>query len=77
MFRLNQRRSAFSTGYVEVKPGKSHAKSRETYKDTLRLVNFCKDTIDKQNVALMIAVQAAVNLWSKYLFLYVFNFFFS
>lgn len=76
IFQLEQRRVKFSTGYVEVKPDKSRAETRKTHEDTLRLINFCKDTIDKQNVESMIAVQAVGKSKIKILILYVFNFFF-
>ncbi|CAO3700090.1 unnamed protein product [Rhizopus stolonifer] len=49
--------SQLSTGYVEVKPDKSR-KIQKTHGDTLKLVNFCKDTIDKQDIKATVAVQA-------------------
>lgn len=61
MFKLEQRQVKFSTGYIEVKPDKSRKNTKKTHEDTLRLVNFCKDTTDKQDIKAMIAIQAVGN----------------
>lgn len=76
IFQLEQRRVQFSTGYVEVKPDKTCAQTRKIHEDTLQLVNFCKDTIDKQNVESKISVQVVGKSEVEILILYVFNFFF-
>ncbi|KAI7875547.1 uncharacterized protein EV154DRAFT_472758 [Mucor mucedo] len=67
IFQAEQRRIHFSTGYVEVKPDKSRCQTRITHEDTLRLVNFCMDTLVKNNVKSMIAVQAVGYHVSVYL----------
>ncbi|CAO3645244.1 unnamed protein product [Mucor hiemalis] len=72
VFELEQRRIKFSTGYVEVKPDKSRSDTLKTHEDLLRLVNFCKDTLDKKDVKSMIAVQAVGKLEVKYQFFYNF-----
>ncbi|CAO3645240.1 unnamed protein product [Mucor hiemalis] len=68
VFELEQRRIKFSTGYVEVKPDKSRSDTLKTHEDLLRLVNFCKDTLDKKDVKSMIAVQAVGFYVTIYLF---------
>lgn len=65
---VEQRRIKFSTGYVEVKPDKSRSDTSKTHEDLLRLVNFCKDTLDKKDVKSMIAVQAVGYYVTIYLF---------
>ena len=72
VFELEQRRIKFSTGYVEVKLDKSRCDTLKTHEDLLRLVNFCKDTLDKKDVKSMIAVQAVGKLEVKYQFFYNF-----
>ncbi|KAG1205954.1 hypothetical protein G6F69_009170 [Rhizopus microsporus] len=68
VFELEQRRIKFSTGYVEVKLDKSRCDTLKTHEDLLRLVNFCKDTLDKKDVKSMIAVQAVGYYVTIYLF---------
>jgi hypothetical protein len=75
VFELEQRRTKFSTGFVEVKPDKGRSDTLKTHEDTLRLVNFCKDTLDKKNVKSMIAVQAVGKSEVKYQFFYDFTYY--
>lgn len=70
IFELEQRMIKFSTGYVELKPDKSCSDTLKAHEDLLRLVNFCKDTLDKNDVKSMIAVQAVGKLEVKYQFFY-------
>ncbi|KAG1222051.1 hypothetical protein G6F35_005563 [Rhizopus arrhizus] len=68
VFELEQRRIKFSTGYVEVKPDKSRSDILKTHEDLLRLVSFCKDTLDKKDVKSMVAVQAVGYYVTIYMF---------
>ncbi|OAD70686.1 hypothetical protein PHYBLDRAFT_171432 [Phycomyces blakesleeanus NRRL 1555(-)] len=68
VFELEQRRITFSTEYVEMKLGKSRSDTLKTHEDLLRLVNFCKDTLDKKDVKSMIAVQEVGYYVTIYLF---------
>ncbi|KAL0076086.1 hypothetical protein F4703DRAFT_1966081 [Phycomyces blakesleeanus] len=72
VFELEQRRITFSTEYVEMKLGKSRSDTLKTHEDLLRLVNFCKDTLDKKDVKSMIAVQEVGKPEVKYQFFYNF-----
>jgi hypothetical protein len=75
MFELEQRRVKFSTGFAEVKPDKGRSDTMKTHEATLRLVNFCKDTLDNKNVKSMIAVQAVGKSEVKYRFSYDFTYY--
>ncbi|KAI9266358.1 hypothetical protein EDC94DRAFT_515981, partial [Helicostylum pulchrum] len=58
----------FSTGFIEVKPAKTQSNSQLTHQDSIRLVNFCKDTLKKKNMKALMAVQAVGYYLSFYLF---------
>lgn len=44
-----------SVGFIEVKPEKSD--SIKQHEDMIRLIAFCKDTLENQSTKTMIAVQ--------------------
>ncbi|KAG1450315.1 hypothetical protein G6F46_010554 [Rhizopus delemar] len=68
VFELDQRRIKLSTGHVEVKPDKSRSDTLKTHEGLLRLLNFCKDTLDNKDMKSMIAVQAVGYYVTIYLF---------
>lgn len=72
VFELDQRRIKLSTGHVEVKPDKSRSDTLKTHEGLLRLLNFCKDTLDNKDMKSMIAVQAVGKPEVKYQFFYNF-----
>ncbi|KAI9315490.1 hypothetical protein BX666DRAFT_2028399 [Dichotomocladium elegans] len=61
IYKMDQRRIGFSVGYVEVKPEESQPKKR--HEDMVRLVVFCKDTLEQKNMKAMIAIQAVDDIY--------------
>ncbi|GAA5802875.1 hypothetical protein HPULCUR_008350 [Helicostylum pulchrum] len=68
MSQLEERIIKLPTGFVEVKPSKSRTNSQITHEDSIRLSNFCKDALEKNNMKALIAIQAVGYYVTFYMF---------
>ncbi|KAI9496998.1 hypothetical protein BDB00DRAFT_785106 [Zychaea mexicana] len=69
MYLMKQREIDCSVGFVEVKPERSDSSKR--HEDMIRLVAFCKDTLDEKNLNAMTLVQVVGTYISFYHFVLV------